>query len=121
MILVALWALWLLLSQLFDEKKTYYGPPRGWMLTFTSGLTEPIAPQLQVGTSAGFCILSFKTNNRYLGRKKGRPCCQNAELSLTEVWSMPLLYFVVQIVCMALSGESLATRQGSCHGCLVDS
>lgn len=52
-------------TQLFDEKKTYYGPPRGWMLTFTSGLTEPI------------------------------------------VWSMPLLYFVVQIVCMALSGESL--------------
>ncbi|CAJ1359262.1 unnamed protein product [Effrenium voratum] len=27
-------------QQLFDEKKTYYGPPRGWMLTFTMGLTE---------------------------------------------------------------------------------
>lgn len=30
-------------AQLFDEKKTYYGPPRGWMLTFTKGLSEPVA------------------------------------------------------------------------------
>lgn len=52
-------------TKLFDEKKTYYGPQRGWMLTFTSGLTEPI------------------------------------------VWSMPLLYLMIQMGCIALSGDSL--------------
>ena len=30
--------------QLFDEKKSYYGAPRGWLLTFTAGLAEPIVP-----------------------------------------------------------------------------
>ena len=29
-------------SKLFDEKKSYYGAPRGWLLTFTAGLAEPI-------------------------------------------------------------------------------